>query len=242
VTRAQLRGGLAAQEYAEDAISCFLASGECIFDLEAIGVAQKAMLKPVDVRDNGRLMIWFPPQPGKEYVIGADPAGGGTEGDYSCAMVIERKTALQCAELHGHFSLREFGRRLVQLGQQYNEALLAVERNNHGYGVLAHLQEYPNLYRENKTEGWLTTAVSKPAMIENLAAILATQPGIFQSERLLNEFRTFVRRADGSSAATAGTHDDCVMAMAIALAVRQAECGKPMRKSAVELSALERVR
>jgi len=242
VTRAQLRGGLAAQEYAEDAISCFLASGECIFDLEAIGVAQKAMLKPVDVRDNGRLMIWFPPQPGKEYVIGVDPAGGGTEGDYSCAMVIERKTALQCAELHGHFSLREFGRRLVQLGQQYNEALLAVERNNHGYGVLAHLQEYPNLYRENKTEGWLTTAVSKPAMIENLAAILATQPGIFQSERLLNEFRTFVRRADGSSAATAGTHDDCVMAMAIALAVRQAECGKPMRTSAVELSALERVR
>ena len=33
--RAQLRG-LAAQEYAEDPVSCFRASGECVFDLEAI--------------------------------------------------------------------------------------------------------------------------------------------------------------------------------------------------------------
>ena len=34
-TMADVRG-LAAQEYAEDAVSCFLASGECVFDLEAI--------------------------------------------------------------------------------------------------------------------------------------------------------------------------------------------------------------
>ena len=33
--RAQLRG-LAAQEYAEDPVTCFRASGECVFDLEAI--------------------------------------------------------------------------------------------------------------------------------------------------------------------------------------------------------------
>lgn len=241
-TRAQLRGGLAAQEYAEDATSCFLASGECIFDLEAIGIAQRATLQPVEVCDNGRLMVWFPPRSGKEYVIGVDPAGGGTDGDYSCASVIERATALQCAELHGHFSLREFAAKLSQLGERYNQALLAVERNNHGYGVLAHLQGYPNTYREKEKEGWLTSAVSKPAMIENLGAILARQPGLFQSEHLLSEFRTFVRQADGSSGATAGTHDDCVMAMAIALAVRQAECGKPMRGTTVELSAWERVR
>ena len=38
--------------------------------------------------------------PGKQYVIGVDPAGGGTEGDYSCAQVIERETGMQCGELH----------------------------------------------------------------------------------------------------------------------------------------------
>ncbi len=35
-TRWQLMRGQAGQEYAEDAVSCFLASGECVFDMEAI--------------------------------------------------------------------------------------------------------------------------------------------------------------------------------------------------------------
>ena len=63
-------------------------------------------------------------------------------------------------------------------------------------------------------------------MIENLAAVLATEPGLFRSTRLLNELRTFVRNADGSSGAASGTHDDCVMAMAIALAARQKVAGR----------------
>jgi hypothetical protein len=35
INRAQLRG-LATQEFAEDPVSCFRASGECVFDLDAI--------------------------------------------------------------------------------------------------------------------------------------------------------------------------------------------------------------
>lgn len=220
--RAQLRG-LAAQEFAEDPVSCFRASGECVFDLEAIDRAAAACGDPLETRDNGRLMIWFPAQAGKQYVIGVDPAGGGSDGDYSCAQLIERRTGIQCAELHGHFPLREFANRLVALAALYNQALLAVERNNHGYGVLAHLQSLgcTNLYREGGQDGWLTSAVTRPAMIENLAAVLATEPGLFHSPRLINEFRTFVRQLDGSSGAAVGSHDDCVMAMAIAWGVRQ---------------------
>jgi len=45
--------------------------------------------------------------------------------------------------------------------------------------------------------------------------------GIFTSERLLRECRSFVRQASGRAEAQAGEHDDCVMAMAIALAVRE---------------------
>ena len=40
--RAQLRG-LAAQEFAEDAVSCFRASGECVFDLDAIDRAVRRL-------------------------------------------------------------------------------------------------------------------------------------------------------------------------------------------------------
>jgi hypothetical protein len=224
--RAQLRK-LAAQEYAEDPVSCFLASGECVFELEAIDRALAAAPGPLTVRENGRLTVWLQPRTERQYIIGVDPAGGGTEGDYACAEVIDLQTAMQCAELHGHYSPRELAMKLIELSRTYNEALLVVERNNHGYGVLANLRAagYEKIFCDGGQDGWLTSAVTKPAMIENLAAILSIKPELFQSERLLAEFRTFIRRAQGGSGNTSGSHDDCVMAMAIALAGRAAIAG-----------------
>ena len=105
--------------------------------------------------DNGKLLTFFPPVVGglgvtpKEYIIGVDPAGGGSDGDYACAQVIERSTGLQCAELRGHFTPQELAARVAVLGRKYNEALVAVERNNHGHAVIAHLTMtagYQNLY------------------------------------------------------------------------------------------------
>ena len=239
IKRAQLRG-LAVQEYAEDAFSCFRASGECVFDLTAIEQALQATVDPIQTRDNERLKIWFPAQPAKTYIIGADPAGGGSQGDYACATVIERSTGLQCAELHGHFSPRELANRLIELGNTYNHGLLVVERNNHGYGVLAYLRSlgYGNIYCEDGQEGWLTSAVSRPAMIENLASLLAIAPRLFRSPRLLEECRTFIRQTDGSSGASAGAHDDCVMAMAIAQAARQALAGRIWQPGTMGLASL----
>jgi hypothetical protein len=241
INRAQLRG-LAAQEYAEDAFSCFRASGECVFELEAIERAVGVAGDAIETRENSRLMIWLPAQAGKQYIIGVDPAGGGSEGDYSCAQVIERQTGMQCAELHGHFPPRELAGKVIELGNLYNGALLVVERNNHGYGVLAHLraERAMNVFQDSGQDGWLTSAVSRPAMIENLAAVLATQPGLFRSARLLNEFRTFVRHPDGSSGAAGGTHDDCVMAVAIAMAARQKVAGVLPRSGTMELASLAR--
>jgi hypothetical protein len=225
INRAQLRG-LAAQEYAEDPVSCFRASGECVFELEAIERALESLSQPTINRDNGRLTIWFEARRERQYVIGVDPAGGGTEGDYACAEVIDRQTALQCAELHGHYSPRELAMKLVDLAGMYNDALLVVERNNHGHGVLANLRAagYQNVFRDGNQDGWLTSAVTKPAMIENLAAILSIKPELFQSPRLLAECRTFIRRTGGWLGNASGSHDDCVMA--IALAGRAAAAGR----------------
>ena len=223
---------LAAQEYAEDSASCFLVSGECVFDLEAIVKAAAAAGQPVITEDNGRLLIWLPPQPETQYIMGVDAAGGGSDGDYACAQVIERTMGMQCAELHGHFPPYELARRIIDLGQRYHYALVAVERNNHGFGVLAHLDQFgcANIYRRKNEPGWPTTAATRPAMIENMAAMLIENPELFRSSRLLEECRTFVRRADGSAAAADGAHDDCVMAMAIALMVRREDAGRNLKK------------
>ena len=235
--------GQATQEYAEDPVSCFLASGECVFDVASIEIAAAHAGQPTESQENGRILIWLPPNRGgqRQYIIGVDTAGGGSEGDYSCAQVIERTMGLQCAEVHGHFPPYELARRLVVLGKMYENALIAVERNNHGYGVLAHLKDlgYEHLFAHGEQEGWLTSAVTRPAMIENLAAMLMTQPELFRSPRLLAEMKTFVRRADGHAAAAEGAHDDCVMAMAIAMAVRKEDAGRGVKRKGVAMAAVE---
>jgi hypothetical protein len=239
--RWQILRAQAAQEYAEDAVSCFLASGECVFDMAAIDEAAARAVQPVESKDNGRMLIWLPANRGGQwqYIIGVDAAGGGSEGDYACAQVIERTMGLQCAELRGHFPPFELARRLTELGRMYENALIAVERNNHGYGVLAHLKDlhYENLFQQGGQDGWLTSVVTRPAMIENLAAVLIAKPGLLHSPRLLGELRTFVRHADGHGAAAEGAHDDCVMAMAIALAVRREDAGRGRRRL-VEMASL----
>jgi hypothetical protein len=57
-------------------------------------------------------------------------------------------------------------------------------------------------------------------MIESFAAMLAESSQRINSRTLLEECRTFVRRNDGSASSASGAHDDCIIAMAIALAVR----------------------
>ncbi len=213
-------GKLARQEYAEDAESCFLASGECVFEVPIIERRLAELEEPVEREENGALEIYYPPVAGRSYAIGVDPAGGGTEGDYAAAEVIERASGMQCAELRGHYGPVELAHRVGKLGRRYNDALVAVERNNHGHAVLVALEQsgYENLYAERGQTGWLTTMASRPRMLERFAAELRECPAKFASRRLLEECKSFVRKEDGSASAASGAHDDLVMAMAVAVA------------------------
>ena len=216
--------GLAKQEYPENAIECFLSSGDCYFDVAALDARLKDLTEPIAKRLGGRLHIWFPPVPARRYLVAVDTAGGGSEGDYSVAQVLEIDTGLQCAELQAKLSPLELAEEAALLAKEYNAASLVVERNNHGAGVLAYLHgvnKYPRIYTQDGQDGWLTSAIHRPRMLGALAAALVETPGIFYSRRLLQECRSFVRHRSGKIGANAGAHDDCVMAMAIALCVRE---------------------
>jgi len=214
-------GRLAPQEFAEDAERCFLASGDCVFDLEAIEARMEECGSPVS---RTRFVDHYaPPLQGREYIIGVDTAGGGTAGDFACAQVIDRASGMQCAELHAHLPPDELARELAALAQEYNQAMLAVERNNHGHAVLAlllGLHRYANVYEQRGVAGWNTNASTRPRMIAGVNAHLTAKPQAIQSRALLREMRSFVRHADGRQAAAAGAHDDRVMALAVALGVR----------------------
>jgi hypothetical protein len=215
--------GLRAQEFAEDAVSCFKATGDCCFDADAIEAQLSAAPRPIDRRMGGALLIWLPPVRAKEYIVAVDTAGGGSDGDFAAIQVIERRTGLQCAELREHMSAVETARWAASLAREYGGALIAVERNNHGAGVLAYLdamERYAHVYEQNGVAGWLTTAGSKPAMVSRMGALLSESPQIFLSKRLLGECRTFVASPGGRTGAAPGAHDDCLMAMAVAQSVR----------------------
>ena len=229
--RADFRG-LARQEFAEDPESCFLASGESVFELAAVEARLQSVMDATMARRNGEMEIWLPPVKGKQYLVAVDPAGGGSQGDYSAAQVLEIETGLQCAEFAGHVGGLELARLITDLATEYNGAWLVVERNNHGSGVLALAEtacKYTRIFRQCGQAGWLTTSVSRPAMIGRLDAALVDEPDRFQSRRLLAECRSFVRLPNGSSGAQAGTHDDRVMAMAIGLAAREELVGRRSR-------------
>ncbi|HWE86317.1 MAG TPA: hypothetical protein VG267_15345 [Terracidiphilus sp.] len=241
--RANLRG-LARQEFAEDPDSCFLSSGDSVFELSSVAARLATAPPPHETRHNGELEIWLPPVPGRSYLMAADPAGGLSDGDYSAAQVLDLATGMQCAEFAAHLGGLELARFLTDLAAEYNHALLVVERNNHGAGILALAETvcaYPRLYRPRNNHragdsnsqprgwglssaggeaGWLTTSVSRPAVLGRLDAALVEHPELFMSRRLLAECRSFVRHPDGSTAAANGAHDDRVLAMAIALAAR----------------------
>lgn len=221
--RANLRG-LAGQEFAEDAESCFLASGESVFELSAVDTRLAEAPPAVETRRNGALEVWFPPVRGRSYLVAVDPAGGGAEGDYSAAQVLDLETGLQCAEFAAHVGGLELARAVTELAREYNEAVLVVERNNHGSGVLALAETvcgYGRIYRQGQQAGWLTTSVTRPAVLGRLNAALVEHPELFMSRKLLAECRSFVRQADGSTGAASGTHDDRVMAMAMGLGARE---------------------
>ena len=215
--------GLRSQEFAEDAESCFKATGECCFEVEAIEERLASVREPLSTRRGGALQVWLPPIAGKEYVVAVDTAGGGADGDFAAVQVIERESGMQCAELQQRLGALELARVSAELAREYGGALIAVERNNHGAGVLAYLdsvERYARVYEQGGVAGWLTTAGSKPGMVSRMGALLVESPGMFFSKRLLGECRTFVSMVGGRTGAVNGAHDDCLIAMAIGQAVR----------------------
>jgi Terminase RNaseH-like domain len=211
--------GLAPQEFAEDPESCFLASGLCVFDIETIDTR----LKNCEEYEEGEGTLHFlPARRDKEYVVAVDTAGGSPRGDYACIQVIDMEGAAQCAEYRGHEAPRRVAEIAVALAREYNNAVLAIEVNGTSGGetnAYARMQGYEYLYDDGR--GFKTDVITRPAMISLVGEAVIAEPCPFQSKRLLRELRTFVRNDADRAEAAPGEHDDTVMAMGIALYVRQ---------------------
>lgn len=246
------------QEYPSVAKEAFIASGRAVFDVLALERLEKDAeeinesnyyniilgethedyvidkVKYVDREEEdfsyiGPLKIWKHPEPGHEYVIGADVAEGLAHGDYSVAEVVDTQTMETVARWRGHLDPDKFGELLGALGTFYNYALIGVEVNNHGLTTIQKLRDtfYTNLYKRDKgydedfeeptsNLGWKTDVRTKRLAIDDLVRLIRDGINKDPDKVFIDEAFAFVRDERGRMNAEEGEHDDTVMAKAIA--------------------------
>lgn len=234
------------QEYPSDDIEAFLVSGRPVFDRKALKQYSLRTREPILVgnielrdkkvsfysNDSGFLKIWKKPEPGKSYVLGADVAEGLEKRDYSCIEVLDRLTLEQVAEWHGHIDPDLFGSELYKLGQYYNNCLVGCEVNNHGLTTLTTLKKllYSRIYyhktfdeklqKETKKIGWHTDFKTKKLMVDDLKKCIREYLLVLNSKEAVGELITYVSDASGKTDAQSGCFDDRVIALAIAVQMR----------------------
>ena len=186
----------------------------------------------IEAMDEGGLQVWERPVANREYRIGADVSEGidvGRDTDWSVAVVLSAESMDEVAMLRVKIDPDLFAWQLASLGKWYNNAKLLVERNNHGLVTLKFLSDvhlYPDIYSEKILDerssrsarklGFHTTVKSKPLIIDYLKELIREDEINIKSPKVLDELQTFVNFPNGRMAAQAGSHDDCVMALAIA--------------------------
>lgn len=181
--------------------------------------------------DKGAMWVWKEPVEGHEYIIGADAAEGqGENNDSSCFQIVDTSTLEQVAEFYSNLIVpHEFAQILQQVGVYYNNALVVIENMGPGGAVLSNLQHtlfYENLYYEsnksaNQKPGVKVNQTNRTLFLESLQNRLLNQTVRINSIRFVTELQTFEYNPTTRKAqAQKGKHDDAIIAMCMALHVR----------------------
>jgi len=226
-----------AQEYGLE----FLASGHSVFESMIILQQRRNILKVGDVRkEKGKKdfivykkdgwTIYREPEEDGLYVCGGDVAEGIEGGDYSVAIIWNRKTGEEVAMWRGLIAPDRFGEILNKKGREYNNALMVVEINNHGLTTVTVLKQliYPSMYfRQAKLEtlgtttsdriGWKTTKVTRPLLIDDFIQMARDKEIVIHSKILLDEMSVFVYDDNGNMVPQSGFFDDTIFSAGIGL-------------------------
>lgn len=199
---------------------------------------------------SGPLEIWKKPDTGKTYCLGMD-VGEGVGGDYTVIQVICNETGEVAAKYRSNRIRAETaGVDAYLLATYYNHGLLGIERNGPGLATLAvcergladypQLTGYPNLYYHTLTDrkapeetrrlGWITDRKSKEAMLNRLARaveedelIIYSKEAILEMQGFIWDAETKVFRQNYKAPGSKISHDDEIMALAIANEMRIAD-------------------
>ena len=225
------------REIAQELECNFNASGETVIHGDDLKVILENSHDPSYKTGFDRnYWMWEPPQPSKNYILVADVARGDGS-DFSVGHVFETTTMTQVAEYQGKITPDMFAPLLYSMGVEYNNALLIVENNSLGIGVLSRLQdlEYKNLYYSVKSTheyvdeltaqaigavpGFTMSMKTRPLVIAKFEEFIRNKLITINSLRLANEIKTFVWH-NGRAQSMRSYNDDLVIAASIGCWVR----------------------
>ena len=210
------------QEYPINVEQVFQATNSSFFSYKAMQKAKGGEVLRTIALDHG-FITPRPAAPGQlyeevkteyEYLIGVDSSEGQNDPSVITILNPKGEEVLFWREL---IVPDELVKLLDVLGKQYNNAKIVVESNGIGMYVIQSLitqYVYPNMFfAEDGKPGIRTTGANKASMLAQLQDFILNDKLVFKNTHLREEMATF--EAD-SLRAQKGTHDDCVMASAIA--------------------------
>ena len=242
-----MRANLGEKGWQQEVLRDFLGSGETYISSNIISELDKRSRSEEPIRfafekwtneeqqrqnyPNGALWIWKEPMEGHEYIIGADCSEGvGKDGDNSCFEIIDAISLEQVAEFYSNLTPpHTFAQIINQIGIYYNSATVVVENNAIGGAVINSLSNdlgYESIYYEHKKgiaskPGVKMGPSNRPLLLESMQHRLGNKSLKINSKRLVNELKTFIFSPQKKRAeAIKGKHDDAIMAMCLALYVR----------------------
>ena len=152
----------------------------------------------------------------------------GRKADYSAFHVFNLYDGEQVASYYSNSTpINEFAKMIKTVGLMYNEAYVAVERNNIGANLLANLQEvyeYGNLMSDSKGElGFQITQSFRESILAIMEEYVRLRKIKLNCERTVKELNTFIVTESGRVEADIGQHDDLVMSLALGCYVMEKE-------------------
>lgn len=206
--------------------------GRCAFDTNRLAEMRSKTADPVEVRPmlGGKMFLWEEIDKKSGYVIGIDAAEGLEHGDNSVVHVLKRDTKpkLVCSYA-GKMEPDELGKMAIGLAEEYNEAWVVIEMNNHGFTVMGQLRNYgyANLYteknfdkwgqKESRRWGWHTNALTRPILVDEVARSIREDAVEVPDINTLDEMGTFIINPKGRAEAQSGCADDRVIALGLCL-------------------------
>jgi hypothetical protein len=221
------------EEYPATVEEAFLSTGTNVYPKELCDEIELGCEEPILIGDplvrgnktrvrrnpNGKLRIWEVPDKNSQYFMCVDSGGGKnerqkkekTDPDPTCIDVWNHRSGQQAAQWHGHIEYDMIGDIVEMVGNMFNRCMACVELMNHGYTVVADLKRarYPMFEARPNEPGWLTTAKSKPLMVDDLYRMSRDGQLHIKNKATVSEMRTF-KEENGKFNAETGCHDERV--------------------------------